>query len=65
VKALEWTTRIELALAEPMALRVLDRRSIVGLPQTVRPGVSDPTVERWLQDAVGANRLQRVALWLF
>jgi hypothetical protein len=59
VKGLEWTTRLELALAEPRTLRVLDKKSIVGLAQGVRPGVSEPTVERWLQDAVGADRLQR------
>lgn len=62
---LEWKTRLELALAEPAALRVLDRKSILGLARIVRPGVSDPTVERWIQDAVGANRLQRVVRGLF
>ena len=30
-----------LALAEPTALRVLDRKSILGLARIVRPGVSD------------------------
>lgn len=65
MKALEWTTRLELALAEPMALRVLDRKSIIGLAQIVRPGVSEPTVERWVQDAVGAGRLQRVVRGLY
>lgn len=63
--SLEWTTRLELALAEPTALRVLDRKSILGLARIVRPGVSDPTVERWIQDAVGANRLQRVVRGLY
>lgn len=62
---LEWTTRLELALAEPAALRVLDRKSLMGLAQTVRPAVSQPTVERWIQDAVGANRLQRVVRGLY
>lgn len=65
MKALEWTTRLELALAEPAALRVLDRKSIVALARSVRPGVSEPTVERWLQDAVGADRLQRVVRGLY
>ncbi len=65
MKGLEWTTRLELALAEPHALRVLDKRSIVGLAHGVRPGVSEPTVERWLQDAVGADRLQRVVRGLY
>lgn len=63
--ALEWTTRLELALAEPAALRVLDRKSIIGVAQMVRPGVSVPTVERWIQDAVGADRLQRVVRGLY
>ena len=62
---LEWSTRLELALADPAALRVLDRKALMGLAQTVRPGVSEPTVERWIQDAVGANRLQRVVRGLY
>lgn len=65
MKELEWKTRLELVLAEPDALRVLDRKSILGLAQSVRPGVSDPTVERWIQDAVGAHRLQRVVRGLY
>jgi hypothetical protein len=60
-----WTTRLELALAEPTALRVLDKRSIVSLAKDVRSGVSDPTVERWIQDAVSSNRLQRVVRGLY
>lgn len=65
MKALEWTTRLELALADPAALRVLDRKSIIGLAQWLRPGVSEPTIERWIQDAVGAQRLQRVVRGLY
>ncbi len=60
-----WTTRLELALAEPTALRVLDKKSIVSLARDVRSGVSDPTVERWIQEAVSANRLQRVVRGLY
>src|SRR6266446_2762879 len=60
-----WTTRLELALAEPTALRVLDKTSIVRLARDVRSGVSDPTVERWIQEAVSANRLQRVVRGLY
>jgi hypothetical protein len=60
-----WTTRLELALAEPSALRVLDKRSIVSLANDVRSNVSDPTVERWIQEAVSANRLQRVVRGLY
>lgn len=60
-----WTTRLELALAEPTALRVLDRTSIVRLARDVRPGVSEATIERWIQEAVSANRLQRVVRGLY
>lgn len=60
-----WTTRLELALAEPTGLRVLDKRSIVSLAKGVRSTVSDPTVERWIQEAVSANRLQRVVRGLY
>lgn len=60
-----WTTRLELALAETSALRVLDKRSIVSLAKDVRSNVSDPTVERWIQEAVSANRLQRVVRGLY
>ncbi|MGH8296179.1 MAG: hypothetical protein ACRETZ_11900 [Steroidobacteraceae bacterium] len=60
-----WTTRLELLLAEPAALRVLDRRSIMALAEDARPGVSEPTVERWIQDAVSADRLRRVVRGLY
>ncbi|HZT02682.1 MAG TPA: hypothetical protein VFA39_10510 [Steroidobacteraceae bacterium] len=65
MKALKWTTRLELALAERVALRVLDRKSVIGLAQSVRPGISEASVERWLQDAVGAKRLLRVVRGLY
>jgi hypothetical protein len=60
-----WTTRLELALAEPAALRVLDKKSIVSLAKEVRSGVSEPTVERWIQESVSAHRLQRVVRGLY
>jgi hypothetical protein len=65
MKSPHWTTRLELVLAEPIALRVLDKLSIVRLANDVRPGVSEPTVERWIQEAVSANRLQRVVRGLY
>ncbi len=65
MKILHWTTRLELALAEPNALRVLDKPSIVRLAQDVRPGVSEATVERWIQEAVSAKRLRRVLRGLY
>ena len=60
-----WTTRLELALGEPTALRVLDKRSIVGLARDVRSDISEPTVERWIQEAINAGRLQRVVRGLY
>ena len=62
---LHWTTRLELALSEPTALRVLDKKSIVRVAQDVQPDVSEPSVERWIQEAVGANRLRRVVRGLY
>ena len=60
-----WTTRLELALANPNALRVLDKLSIVRLANNVRPGISEPTVERWIQETVSAKRLRRVVRGLY
>jgi hypothetical protein len=65
VRTLHWSTRLELVLAEPNALRVLDTASINQLAEKVRPDISGPSVERWIQEAVGANRLQRVVRGLF
>lgn len=60
-----WTTRLELALAEPRALRVIDKKSIVQLARQVHPRVSEPTVERWIQEAVAVRRLHRVVRGLY
>jgi hypothetical protein len=60
-----WSTRLELALAEPGALRVLNTASIVQMARNVRPDISKPSAERWIQEAVAANRLQRVVRGLF
>lgn len=60
-----WSTRLELALAEPSALRVLDTASIIQLANNVRRDISKPTVERWIQEAVAASRLQRVVRGLY
>src|SRR5882757_9563130 len=65
MKAPHWTTRLELALADPNALRVLDKSSIVRAARDVRSSVSDPTVERWIQEAVSAKRLRRVVRGLY
>jgi len=65
VRIPHWSTRLELALAEPTALRVLDTASIIQLAKNVRRAISKPSVERWIQEAVTANRLQRVVRGLF
>src|SRR6202790_5037809 len=65
MKTLSWTTRLELALADPQALRVLDKPSIIGLAQHLHPEISEPSVERWIQEAVRAKRLQRVVRGLY
>ena len=65
MRAPHWTTRLEVALADPVALRVLDKTSIVRLARDMQPGVSEPTVERWIQEAVSAHRLQRVVRGLY
>jgi hypothetical protein len=65
MKPLHWTTRLELALAEPTALRVLDKPSIIRLARGVRLEISEPSVERWIQEATRAGRLQRVSRGLY
>jgi len=65
VKTPHWSTRLELVLAEPGALRVLDTASIIQVAKNVRRDISKPSVERWIQEAVAANRLQRVVRGLF
>ncbi len=65
MRDLHWSTRLELFLAEPSALRVLNTASIVQVAKNVRPTISEPSVERWIQEAVAANRLQRVVRGLF
>jgi hypothetical protein len=54
-----------MALADPSALRVLDTASIIQLAENVRRDISKPGVERWRQEAVAANRLQRVVRGLY
>jgi hypothetical protein len=65
VKTPHWSTPLELVLAEPSALRVLDTASIIQVAKNVRRDISKPSVERWIQEAVAANRLQRVVRGLF
>jgi hypothetical protein len=65
MKALHWTTRLELALAHPEALRVLDRPSIARVAREMQAHLSMPSIERWIQEAVSAGRLQRVVRGLY
>jgi hypothetical protein len=65
VKTPHWSTQLELVLAEPGALRVLDTASIIQVAKNVRRDISKPSVERWIQEAVAVNRLQRVVRGLF
>jgi hypothetical protein len=65
VRTPHWSTRLELALAKPSALRVLDTASIIQVAETVHRDISRPSVERWIQEAVASNRLQRVVRGLF
>ena len=65
MKTLHWSTRLELLLAEPTALRVLDTASIIQLARNVRRDISKPSVDRWIQEAVSANRLLRVVRGMF
>jgi hypothetical protein len=65
VRTPHWSTRLELVLAEPTALRVLNTASIIQMARNVRRDISKPSVERWIQEAVAANRLQRVVRGLF
>jgi hypothetical protein len=65
MKPPHWTTRLELALAEPDALRVLDKPSIVRVARGLQSKISEPSVERWIQEAIRATRLQRVSRGLY
>ena len=65
MKALHWSTRLELVFAEPGSLRVLDTASIIQVAKNVRRDISKPSVERWIRKALAANRLQRVVRGLF
>src|ERR1700675_3579240 len=65
MKTAHWTTRLELALADRHALRVLDKPSIVRMARHIRADISESAAQRWIQDAVSANRLERVVRGLY
>jgi len=60
MKRLRWSTRLELELTKPQALRVLDKASVAQLARGVRPGLSNPTIDRWIRESIAAGRLQRI-----
>jgi len=57
---LHWTTQLELELAKPQVLRVLDKASVARLARGIQPGLSNPTIDRWIRESIAAGRLQRV-----
>jgi hypothetical protein len=60
MKRLHWATRLELELAKPQSLRVLDKASVVRLARGVLSDLSIPTIDRWIREAIASGRLQRV-----
>lgn len=65
MNAPHWTTQLELALSDPRGLRVLDTRSLYRLAQDARPGISKASIERWIREAITAQRIQRVVRGLY
>lgn len=61
----KWDTRLELALADDAALRVIPAKDLVRLADSFAPGISSRTVERWATDALSAGRLIRVQRGLY
>jgi hypothetical protein len=57
---LHWTTQLEMELTKPQSLRVLDKSSVARLARGVHPGLSNPTIDRWIRESIAAGRLQRV-----
>jgi hypothetical protein len=60
MKRLHWTAQLELELAKPQSLRVLDKPSFARLARGGRPALSNPTIDRWIRDSITAGGLQRV-----
>jgi hypothetical protein len=60
MKRLHWTTRLEMELAKPQALRVLDKSSVARLAREVQATLSNPTIDRWIRESIAGGRLQRV-----
>jgi hypothetical protein len=65
MKRLHWTTQLELELAKPQSLRVLDKASVARLARGERPALSNPTIDRWIRDSIAACRLQRVVRGIY
>lgn len=60
MKRLHWATRLELELAKPQSLRVLDKACIVRLARGLQSDLSNPTIDRWIREGIDSGRLQRV-----
>lgn len=65
MKPLHWTTQLELELAKPQSLRVLDKSSVARLARGVQPALSNPTIDRWIRESIDAGRLRRVVRGMY
>jgi hypothetical protein len=64
VKA-NWDTRLELRLAEPEAARVVNTATLFRLARHEQHTLSRASLERWINDALAANRLIKVVRGLY
>jgi len=60
-----WTTQLEVELAKPQALRVLDKASVARQAHGVAPALSNPSIDRWIQESTTVGRLQRVVRGMY
>jgi hypothetical protein len=65
MKSPHWSTGLEVELSTPQALRVLDKASIARLAQGQSPGLSNPSIDRWIRESTTVGRLQRVVRGLY
>lgn len=65
MKSPHWSTRLEVELSKPQALRVLDKASVARLAQGHSPGLSNPSIDRWIRESTTVGRLQRVVRGLY
>jgi hypothetical protein len=65
VKEPHWTTQLEVDLAKPQALRVLDKMSVARHAHEFAPKLSNPSIDRWIREATTVGRLQRVVRGMY